>query len=245
MPAAIRPRARCCSACAGAGRFAEISGRRHRHRHSQGQARRDLRGVPAPRRSRRRAPRAMALGSPSCGRISRLLDHPVHVRSQVGQGLGLLRCACRSARMPPAEPRGRSGRRACRSHTHHRRRARAGDRQRGAGAGGHDQPARYLALPGHRRTPDAEGAHIGARPHRGDSRSCCWSITISTTAASAPRRSRAIRQADATPGIPARSSPPTTAHPFSDDVDQLAGVSLLLKPIKPARLRALIASVRE
>ena len=32
---------------------------------------------------------------------------------------------------------------------------------------------------------------------------------------------------------------------IQDDVRRLAGVSLLLKPIKPARLRALIASVRE
>ncbi len=42
-----------------------------------------------------------------------------------------------------------------------------------------------------------------------------------------------------------RSSPPTIAQPSSEDVRKLAGVSLLLKPIKPARLRALIASVRE
>ena len=55
---------------------------------------------------------------------------------------------------------------------------------------------------------------------------------------------RAIRKrVDA--GIPAAIITADHSPAIQDDVRKLAGVSLLLKPIKPARLRALIASVRE
>jgi two-component system, sensor histidine kinase len=46
-------------------------------------------------------------------------------------------------------------------------------------------------------------------------------------------------------GIPAAIITADHNPAIRDDVRKLAGVSLLLKPIKPARLRALIASVRE
>jgi len=46
-------------------------------------------------------------------------------------------------------------------------------------------------------------------------------------------------------GLPAAIITADHSPAIQDDVRKLAGVSLLLKPIKPARLRALIASVRE
>jgi CheY-like chemotaxis protein len=46
-------------------------------------------------------------------------------------------------------------------------------------------------------------------------------------------------------GIPAAIITADHSPAIRDDVRKLAGVSLLLKPIKPARLRALIASIRE
>jgi CheY-like chemotaxis protein len=55
---------------------------------------------------------------------------------------------------------------------------------------------------------------------------------------------RAIRKrVDA--GLPAAIITADHSPAIQDDVRKLTGVSLLLKPIKPARLRALIASVRE
>jgi CheY-like chemotaxis protein len=46
-------------------------------------------------------------------------------------------------------------------------------------------------------------------------------------------------------GIPAAIITADHNPAIREDVRKVAGVSLLLKPIKPARLRALIASVRE
>jgi CheY-like chemotaxis protein len=46
-------------------------------------------------------------------------------------------------------------------------------------------------------------------------------------------------------GIPAAVITADHSPAIRDDVRRRAGVSLLLKPIKPARLRALIASIRE
>jgi hypothetical protein len=46
-------------------------------------------------------------------------------------------------------------------------------------------------------------------------------------------------------GIPAAIITADHNESIREDVRKVDGVSLLLKPIKPARLRALIASVRE
>ena len=63
----------------------------------------------------------------------------------------------------------------------------------------------------------------GRRRHRGD-----------------PRHRAAGRR-----GIPAAIITADHSPAIQNDVHKIEGVSLLLKPIKPARLRALIASVRE
>ena len=105
-------RAKCCSACAGAASSSRsqvadtgIGIPQDKHDEIFAEFRRlaDLAG----------GAKGYGLGLSIVRRISRLLDHPVHVRSQCGQGLGLHGARSRSARMPPRPARSR--RRACRA----------------------------------------------------------------------------------------------------------------------------------
>jgi two-component system, sensor histidine kinase len=179
------------------------------------------------------------LGLSIVRRISRLLEHPVHVRSQVGKG------SVFTVRVPLSDTAGQA------------------------------RPIQAPRLPRHRTidgvrvlvidneaqvlegmtslldtwrcrviaASNAEGAlseldRTGEKPelllvdyHLDHGR-------VGTEAI------RAIRKrVDA--GIPAAIITADHSPAIQDDVRRLAGVSLLLKPIKPARLRALIASVRE
>ena len=179
------------------------------------------------------------LGLSIVRRISRLLDHPVHVRSQVGKG------SVFTVLVPLSETAGQA------------------------------RPMQAPRLPRHRTidgvrvlvidneaqvlegmtslldtwrcrviaASNAEGAlseldRTGVKPdlllvdyHLDHGR-------VGTEAISAIRK-----RVDA--GIPAAIITADHSPAIQDDVRKLAGVSLLLKPIKPARLRALIASVRE
>jgi two-component system, sensor histidine kinase len=179
------------------------------------------------------------LGLSIVRRISRLLDHPVHVRSQVGKG------SVFTVLVPLSE------------------------------TAGLERPIQAPRLPRHRTidgvrvlvidneaqvlegmtslldtwrcrviaASNAEGAlseldRTGETPelllvdyHLDHGR-------VGTEAISAIRK-----RVDA--GLPAAIITADHSPAIQDDVRKLAGVSLLLKPIKPARLRALIASVRE
>jgi CheY-like chemotaxis protein/anti-sigma regulatory factor (Ser/Thr protein kinase) len=179
------------------------------------------------------------LGLSIVRRISRLLDHPVQVRSQVGRG------SVFSVRVPLAETSGQQHA----IHVSRLPRHRALDGVRVLVIDNEAQVLEGMTSlldTWHCRViaaSDAEGAlseldRTGEKPelllvdyHLDHGR-------VGTEAINAIRdRVQA--------GIPAAIITADHNPAIRDDVRKLRGVSLLLKPIKPARLRALIASVRE
>ena len=118
----------------------------------------------------------------------------------------------------------------------------AGDRQRARHAGRHDPAAAHLGLPRRRRgrTRPRRSPRIGAEGFRPD-------ILLADYHLDAGQRGTevitALRHA-LDEEIPAVVITADRSAEVQSMVQALSGVTLLTKPIKPARLRALIASAR-
>jgi PAS domain S-box-containing protein len=179
------------------------------------------------------------LGLSIVRRISRLLDHPVHVRSQVGKGSVFTVLVPLSEDAAQARPIQAS--RLPRHRTIDGVRVLVIDNEaqvlEGMTSLLDTWRCRVIAA------SNAEGA-LSELDRTGETPELLLVDYHLDHGRVGTEAIRAIRKrVDA--GIPAAIITADHSPAIQDDVRKLAGVSLLLKPIKPARLRALIASVRE